>query len=113
MTPAERLEALVGSAIAEAVLNALREDLAMAPRYEPLSRWLTVDQTAAYLGTTEKAVRRRIAARAGRATAIRQRNGNGETSWLYGANSVRRAMSDGRWCGATPPVPRAARRAAP
>jgi excisionase family DNA binding protein len=60
VTAAERLEALVGPAIAEAVLEALREELADAPHSDPPSRWLTVEQTADYLGTTPKAIRGRI-----------------------------------------------------
>ena len=62
MTAAARLETLVGPALAEAILAALREELdaAHSPAAEPASRWLTVEQAAEYLGTTSKAVRRRI-----------------------------------------------------
>ncbi len=62
MTAAARLEALVGPNLAAAILDALREEIAAAsaPHSEPASRWLTVEQTAEYLGTTPKAIRRRI-----------------------------------------------------
>ena len=62
MTAVARLEALVGPNLAAAILDALREELAAssAPHPEPASRWLTVEQTADYLGTTSKAIRRRI-----------------------------------------------------
>ena len=62
MTAAARLEALVGTNLAAAILDALREEItaASAPHSEPASRWLTVEQTAEYLGTTPKAIRRRI-----------------------------------------------------
>ena len=62
MTAAARLEALVGPNLAGAILDALREELAAAstPHSEPAARWLTVEQTAEYLGTTPKAIRHRI-----------------------------------------------------
>ncbi len=62
MTAADRLEALVGPNLAGAILDAVREELAAspAPHSEPATRWLTVEQTADYLGTTPKAIRRRI-----------------------------------------------------
>ena len=62
MTAAARLEQLVGPVLAEAILDALREELAAdtSPHPEPASRWLTVEQAADYLGTTPKAIRRRI-----------------------------------------------------
>jgi excisionase family DNA binding protein len=61
VTAAARLEGLVGPVLAGAILDALREELAAAsPTLEPAARWLTVDQAADYLGTTGKAIRRRI-----------------------------------------------------
>lgn len=63
MTAAARLEALVGPNLAGAILDALREELAAepSPHSEPaVSRWLTVEQATDYLGTTPKAIRRRI-----------------------------------------------------
>lgn len=62
MSAADRLEELVGPGIARAILDALREELVATDSHAPslLSPWLTVDQTAEYLGTTAKAVRRRI-----------------------------------------------------
>ena len=61
VSAAARLEGLVGPVLAEAILDALREELAAAsPTPEPAIRWLTVDQAADYLGTTAKAIRRRI-----------------------------------------------------
>ena len=61
VTAATRLEALVGPVLAGAILDALHEELAAAsPTPEPANRWLTVDQAADYLGTTAKAIRRRI-----------------------------------------------------
>jgi excisionase family DNA binding protein len=62
VSAAARLEALVGPNLAGAILDALREELAGTPflHAEPTTRWLTVDQTADYLGTTPKAIRRRI-----------------------------------------------------
>ena len=69
-TAAARLAALVGVPIAEAILDAFREELAdVASTIEPASRWLTVEQTAKYLGTTPKAIRRRI--ERGRLRAVR------------------------------------------
>jgi excisionase family DNA binding protein len=70
MTAAARLEALVGPNLAAAILDALREELAAAaPHSELASRWLTIEQTADYLGTTPKAIRRRI--ERGRLRAVR------------------------------------------
>jgi excisionase family DNA binding protein len=62
VTAAARLEALLGPVLATAILDVLREELAASsiPHSEPASRWLTVEQTADYLGTTAKAIRRRI-----------------------------------------------------
>jgi excisionase family DNA binding protein len=60
VTAAERLEVLVGPMLAGAILDVLREELADAPRSDSPPRWLTVDQAADYLGTTTKAIRRRI-----------------------------------------------------
>jgi excisionase family DNA binding protein len=71
MTAAARLKALVGPNLAAAILDALREELAAAaaPHSLPASRWLTIEQTADYLGTTPKAIRRRI--ERGRLRAVR------------------------------------------
>jgi excisionase family DNA binding protein len=72
MSAATRLEVLVGGPnLAAAILEALREEVAAAtaPHAGPASRWLTVDQAAEYLGTTAKAIRRRIDC--GRLEAIR------------------------------------------
>ena len=63
VTAAARLEHLIGPMLAEAILNALREELAAepsSPSTPSVSRWLTVEQAANYLGTTEKGIRRRI-----------------------------------------------------
>ena len=57
MTAVARLEALVGPNLAAAILDALREEFAATAtaHAEPATRWLTVEQTAEYLGTTAKA----------------------------------------------------------
>jgi hypothetical protein len=73
VTAAERLEALVGPAIAEAVLDVLREELGAelrpAARHDA-PRWLTLEQAASRLGCSPDAVRMR--AKRGRLEPRRQ-----------------------------------------
>jgi excisionase family DNA binding protein len=60
VTAAARLEELVGPLLAEAILEALREELAAAAPASEARRWLPVRDAATYLGTTERAVYQRI-----------------------------------------------------
>lgn len=67
-----RLEALVGPAIAGAIVDALREELAAtSPAHEASSpRWLTLEQAGARLGCSADAIRMRV--NRGRLEARRQ-----------------------------------------
>lgn len=62
MTGRERLEALLGPVTAGAILDAVREELTAELAATPvdLKRWMTVPETADYLGTTTRAVYARI-----------------------------------------------------
>lgn len=64
MSAVARLEGLVGSVLADAILDAVREELAAELAHRPTTdsapRWLTLEQAGERLGCSADAVRMRV-----------------------------------------------------